>query len=137
MNTTEELLKNAFVDMMDVLDWDAIAAYYKAENWTWRGNPNTPTVEELKETVIHLINSTIANRSGCSTGGFCVRATPRELRIEVQKTDTKTWISTVPFGCCAHPLCGKDPASTNPIVLYFNEVANYFSDFPEEYNHCP
>jgi len=135
--TTAELIKNALVAMMDSLDYEAIAAYYKSLNWFWTNNLVSPTISELKAATMKRIDSVVSDKGGnASSGGICVRASQRELRIEIQRWEQHLSYKKIPFAVVATSKFFKTEDTKDPITLYFNAVGNFVTLPPDEYRCC-
>jgi hypothetical protein len=67
-------LLNAFMNEFGSFDWESIRAYMEETNWVWGGKLTSPTIEDLKDTVITLIPDDDFDYVGnaVSSGGFTV-----------------------------------------------------------------
>lgn len=70
-------------ELIENFEWDKVRRIMEELDWTWWGNENSPTIEEMKECVRNLYSS-IENRIEkneycfCATGGFKLTFNPDE-----------------------------------------------------------
>lgn len=79
----EEESSELLDELIEDFEWDKVKRIMEELNWTWWGNDNPPTIEEMKEMVRGLYSS-IENRVEnneycfCSSGGFKLTFNPDE-----------------------------------------------------------
>lgn len=76
-------------------DWVGTAEYMKSVNWCWSDNTVTPTIDDLQDTVLGLLESCISEgdfESGesVSSGGFEVSVSKKDEEWSVKITFDKT-----------------------------------------------
>ena len=77
----EEKSSELIDELIEDFDWDKVKRIMEELNWTWWGNDNPPTIEEMQEMVRSLYSS-IKNRVEnneycfCSSGGFNLTFNP-------------------------------------------------------------
>lgn len=70
-------------ELIENFEWEKVRRIMEELDWTWWGNENSPTIEEMKECVRNLYSS-IENRIEkneycfCATGGFKLTFNPDE-----------------------------------------------------------
>jgi hypothetical protein len=63
-------LLNAFLLEFSSFNWVEVEQYMKSVNWYWKDNKRTPTIDELKDCVITLLNTDYVSDGACMSGGF-------------------------------------------------------------------
>lgn len=78
---------NVFLMEFSNFDWESVHNYMKEVGWKWRHQENSPTIEELKNCVITLINFDFKPNSGMESGGFKVNLGYKEGDIPFCKIE--------------------------------------------------
>lgn len=65
----------AFMNEFGSFDWESIRSYMEENDWFWKDNSASPTIEEMKDCVITLIPESNFDCIGnaVSSGGFIVK----------------------------------------------------------------
>lgn len=66
----DPIMLDVFLHEFSNFDWEGICQYMKDVDWKWSGSDKTPTIPDLKNRVITLINYEFKPTSKIESGGF-------------------------------------------------------------------